>query len=61
MIKKDKKDLQVGDLYEIVDEEMDPESAMLVNMARKKYEVRKMLDGTVSYAHTDFFFSPQKW
>lgn len=53
MIKKDKKDLQVGDQYEIVDEELDPESAMLVNMARKKYEVRKMLDGTVSYAHTD--------
>ena len=61
MIKKDKNDLQVGDLYEIIDEEMDPESAMLVNMARKKYEVRKMLDGTVSYTHTDFFSSPQKW
>jgi hypothetical protein len=23
---------------------------MLVNLARKKYEVRKMLDGSVSYA-----------
>ena len=55
MIKKDKKDLQVGDQYEIVDEELDPESAMLVNMARKKYEVRKMLDGTVSNAQTLIF------
>jgi hypothetical protein len=53
--------LQVGEQYEIVDEELDPESAMLVNLARKKYEVRKMLDGSVSYAHTMILFRPQKW
>lgn len=40
--------MQVGEQYEIVDEELDPESAMLVNLARKKYEVRKMLDGSTS-------------
>lgn len=36
-------------MYEVVDEITDPETEMIVNMARKKYEVRKMLDGTVSY------------
>ncbi len=35
-------------MYEVVDEITDPETEMIVNMARKKYEVRKMLDGTVS-------------
>ncbi len=53
--------MQVGEQYEIVDEELDPESAMLVNLARKKYEVRKMLDGSVSYPHTMILFRPQKW
>ena len=29
---------------------MDPATEIIINLARKKYEVRKMLDGTVSYA-----------
>ena len=45
VIKKDKKDLQAGEMYEVVDEITDPETEVIVNMARKKYEVRKMLEG----------------
>jgi hypothetical protein len=32
-------------MYEVVDEITDPETEVIVNMARKKYEVRKMLEG----------------
>jgi hypothetical protein len=45
VVKKDKAELKVGELYEVVDEITDPEGEIVINMARKKYEVRKMLEG----------------
>ena len=45
---KDKALAQVGDLYEIHPEELDPDEQYMIDAARKKYEVRKMLDKSVS-------------
>lgn len=43
-IVKDKKDAQVGDMYEVKPTQGDPEQEYMIDAARKRYEVRKMLD-----------------
>ena len=45
---KDKALAQVGDLYEIHPEEIDADDLYMMDAARKKYEVRRMLEKSVS-------------
>ena len=45
---KDKTLAQVGDLYEIRPEEIDTDELYMMDAARKKYEVRRMLEKSVS-------------
>ncbi len=46
-IVKDKAHAHVGDLYEIHPEELDPEEQYMIDAARKKFEVRRMLEKSV--------------
>ena len=52
---KDKTLAQVGDLYEIHPEELDSEEVYMIDAARKKYEVRKMLDKSVSDSYFQIY------
>jgi hypothetical protein len=45
---------QVGDLYEIQPEEIDADEQYMMDAARKKYEVRRMLEKSVSNRHLMF-------
>ena len=45
---RDKAFAQVGDLYEIQPEEIDADEQYMMDAARKKYEVRRMLEKSVS-------------
>ena len=51
---RDKALAQVGDLYEIQPEEIDADEQYMMDAARKKYEVRRMLEKSVSNRHLMF-------
>ena len=49
---RDKALAQVGDLYEIQPEDIDADEQYMMDAARKKYEVRRMLEKSVSNRNT---------